>query len=223
METKKLYQQIADQIRELILSGGFLAGMRLPSERDLALQLGVSRPSLREGLIALELEGVVEIKVGSGVYVLAERSTIPSVASFMGESPSELMEARIAIEGTIVLLAAARITDTAVVQIDHVLSDMGDAIAAGRNPVEYDRNFHMLIAAQCGNAVLEHIVANLFDERHSPLSTRIQDRFGSPETWLLALREHRDILAALKRRDILLAQALMRSHLEASRQRWVDP
>jgi GntR family transcriptional repressor for pyruvate dehydrogenase complex len=222
LETRKLYQQIADQIRDLIRSGNFPAGARLPSERELALQLGVSRPSLREGLIALELEGVVEIKVGSGVYVSTERPITDPVVSYMGESPSELMEARIAIEGTIVLLAAARISDQALADIDHVLLDMEHAVGAGKNPVEHDRGFHMLIAAQCGNAVLEHIVARLFDERHSPLSTRLQDRFGSPETWLLALREHQDVLGALKKRDVLLAQALMRYHLEASRKRWVD-
>ena len=67
VEPRRLYQQIADQIRELIDRGGFENGMRLPAERDLALQLGVSRPSLREALIALDVEGRVEVRSGSGV------------------------------------------------------------------------------------------------------------------------------------------------------------
>jgi DNA-binding transcriptional MocR family regulator len=68
--TRRLYRQIADQIRELIRAGEFVAGARLPPERDLAKQLGVSRPSVREALIALEVEGLVEVRIGSGIYVL---------------------------------------------------------------------------------------------------------------------------------------------------------
>src|SRR5439155_15126601 len=69
IEPRRLYRQIADQIRGLIKSGEFPAGSRLPPERDLARQLGVSRPSVREALIALEVEGMVEVRIGSGIYV----------------------------------------------------------------------------------------------------------------------------------------------------------
>ena len=71
IEPRRLYRQIADQIRTLIRSGEFPAGARLPPERDLAKQLGVSRPSVREALIALEVEGLVEVRIGSGIYVQA--------------------------------------------------------------------------------------------------------------------------------------------------------
>ena len=70
IEPRRLYRQIADQIRTLVRSGEFPAGSRLPPERDLARQLGVSRPSVREALIALEVEGLVEVRIGSGIYVL---------------------------------------------------------------------------------------------------------------------------------------------------------
>src|SRR6266576_2213344 len=70
IEPRRLYRQIADQIRSLIRAGEFVAGSRLPPERDLAKQLGVSRPSVREALIALEVEGLVEVRIGSGIYVL---------------------------------------------------------------------------------------------------------------------------------------------------------
>jgi GntR family transcriptional repressor for pyruvate dehydrogenase complex len=73
IEPRRLYRQIADQIRALIQSREFAAGARLPPERDLARQLGVSRPSVREALIALEVEGLVEVNIGSGIYVLAPR------------------------------------------------------------------------------------------------------------------------------------------------------
>ena len=69
VDTRRLYQQIADQIRDLIQQGRFQAGARLPPERELAQQLGVSRPSVREALIALEIAGCVEVRQGAGVYV----------------------------------------------------------------------------------------------------------------------------------------------------------
>ena len=71
IEPRRLYRQIADQLRALIAAGEFALGSRLPPERDLATQLGVSRPSVREALIALEVEGLVEVRMGSGIYVTA--------------------------------------------------------------------------------------------------------------------------------------------------------
>src|ERR1700712_1027422 len=97
VETRRLYQSIADQINMLIRHGSFQAGARLPPERELAQQLGVSRPSLREALIALEIRGQVEIRMGSGVYVCEGSTEEPPLTS-MGESPTELMQARGAIE-----------------------------------------------------------------------------------------------------------------------------
>src|SRR5450830_1305649 len=105
VDNRRLYQQIADQIRSLIQDGNFPVGARLPPERDLAQQLGVSRPSIREALIALEVEGSVEVRMGAGVYVshAPERSSHETAA--MGESPIELMQARSAVEGSVVMLA----------------------------------------------------------------------------------------------------------------------
>ena len=94
---RRLYQQVADQIRALIRGGDLAVGDRLPGERELALQLGVSRPSLREALIALEIEGIVEVRMGSGVYVLpAPQGRRLHGTSAVGESPLVLMGARIA-------------------------------------------------------------------------------------------------------------------------------
>jgi GntR family transcriptional repressor for pyruvate dehydrogenase complex len=74
---RRLYRQIADQLRQLIERGEFPVGARLPPERDLAVQLGVSRPSVREALIALEVEGWVEVRMGSGIYVCSRPSGVP--------------------------------------------------------------------------------------------------------------------------------------------------
>ena len=69
IEPHRLYRQIAGQLRDLMVEGEFSVGSRLPAERELAQQLGVSRPSVREALIALEVEGIIEVRTGSGIYV----------------------------------------------------------------------------------------------------------------------------------------------------------
>jgi GntR family transcriptional repressor for pyruvate dehydrogenase complex len=222
VESRRLYQQIADQIRELIDRGGFEVGARLPPERDLAQQLGVSRPSLREALIALDVEGRVEVRSGSGVYVLAAQPGPAQARTVaMGESPSQLMKARSVIEGAVVMLACARITPPPLARLRELLKDMEAAIERRRPKVEFDRQFHLTLAEVGGNAVLSRLVAELFDERHSPISAKISSRFESTRTWKLALEEHAAILKAVEARDPIAAQAAMRAHLKASAMRWV--
>src|SRR5438067_10298104 len=110
VEPQRLYRQIAEQLRAAIAAGKFVVGSRLPAERDLAKQLGVSRPSVREALIALEVEGWVEVRIGSGVYVLPQGGAGTSGAAAQipaGEwGPLELLRARRVIEGEIAALAA---------------------------------------------------------------------------------------------------------------------
>lgn len=221
-EPRRLYQQIADQIRALIHGGHFTPGARLPAERDLAQQLGVSRPSLREALIALEIEGSVEIRMGSGIYITAEAERRPRQTGSMGESPLELMQARAAIEGTVITLAAARITPEALQSLRQTMDAIRSEIEEGRKPLDQDRLFHLTIAGQSGNSVLARIVGDLFDERHSPISAQIRARFESPDTWGFALAEHEAIYAALEAKDPLQAQATMHAHLEESKRRWME-
>ncbi|NTJ43462.1 FadR family transcriptional regulator [Agrobacterium larrymoorei] len=222
IEPRRLYQQVADQIRELIEGGEFQPGTRLPAERELAQKLGVSRPSLREALIALEIDGSVEIRMGSGVYVLPEQAWQPTRTKSLGESPSELMQARSTLEGATILLAASRIDAAALSALRSNLDEMRGDIEAGRKPLDQDRKFHTIIAEQSGNSVLARLVANLFDERHSPISAQLRVKFEDKDTWVFALQEHEAILAALETKDPLLAQAAMHIHLESSRRRWID-
>jgi GntR family transcriptional repressor for pyruvate dehydrogenase complex len=222
VESRRLYQQIADQIRDLIERGGFEAGTRLPPERDLAQQLGVSRPSLREALIALDVEGRVEVRSGSGVYVSAAQPDPPQRrTASMGESPSQLMEARSVIEGEVVILACARVTEEPLARLREIVKGMAAAIERRRTPVDLDRQFHMTLAEMSNNAVLSRLVAELFDERHSPISAKLSSRFESPRTGKSALKEHEAILKAIEARDPIAAQAAMRAHLKASAMRWV--
>jgi GntR family transcriptional regulator, transcriptional repressor for pyruvate dehydrogenase complex len=145
-EPRRLYHQVADQIRNVIDQGKFEPGTRLPPERELAVQLGVSRPSLREALLALEIEGRVEIRMGSGVYVCAPPSGAGAEPPSMGESPSELMHARSVLEGSIITLAAARATREGLDQVKACLDAMRHEVRRGQSPVEADRRFHVAVA-----------------------------------------------------------------------------
>ena len=98
---------------------------------------------------------------------------------------------------------------------------MRAAIAEIRWPLDVDRAFHLAIAAMTGNSVMVRLVRDLFDERHSPISSQLSARSESTQTWMQALREHEAILRALESRDVLSAQTAMRSHLQASQERWV--
>src|ERR1700749_2830275 len=93
VDTDRLYRKIARMLSDLIAAGEFVPGQRLPGERELARQLGVSRPSVREALIALEVEGKVEVRVGSGVFV-AQQHRLPPKTINQGEGPFELIRAR---------------------------------------------------------------------------------------------------------------------------------
>lgn len=222
IEVRRLYQQIADQIRELIDNGEFAIGTRLPAERDLAQKLGVSRPSLREALIALEIEGSVDIRMGSGVYITGSPNARLTPARSLGDSPTELMQARAAIEGAAIVLSACRITDEALASLRKLEVDMRSEIAAGNKPLDIDRQFHLIIAEQSGNSILSRLVAELFDERHSPISAQLRVKYEDRDTWEFALEEHSAIINALEARDPLQAQAAMHIHLERSRRRWIE-
>ena len=139
----------------------------------------------------------------------------------MGESPSQLMEARSVIEGELVTLACARIAPEPLARLREILGDMEAAIERRRTKLDLDRQFHLTLAEASGNAVLARLVAELFDERHSPISAKISSRFENTRTWKLALAEHEAILKAVEARDPIAAQAAMRAHLKASAMRWV--
>ena len=220
-ESRRQYQLVADRIRAVIEEEGIAVGSRLPAERELALQLGVSRPSLREALIALEIDGRVEIRGGSGVYVSAAPAGAGETAtSALGDSPAELMQARVVLEGAIITLAAARVTKAGLQRVEEALSAMREEHLHGRKPVEADRHFHLSIAEMAGNSVLVGMVGALFDGRHSPIAARMSGQVESTRTWQAALGEHEAIYRALEARNPQAAAAAMCTHLLASHGRW---
>lgn len=223
VEPQRLYRQIAEQLRALITGGEFGPGSRLPAERDLAAQLGVSRPSVREALIALEVEGWVEVRTGSGVYVLERtghangRSTeVP--ASEWG--PLELIRARRVIEGEIAALAAADGSRKQVDAIRAAIDSMHEDADRGVQPLTGDRAFHTAVAHAAGNVVLYETVQTFWDARRGPLFEKLGDHFESVPSWRKAIAEHEEVYAAIKARDGAAARAAMQQHLEKAHSRF---
>ena len=222
VDNRRLYRQIADQIAALIERGEYAAGARLPPERDLAKQLHVSRPSVREALIALEVQGYVEVRVGSGVYVLGQRAAANGTPGSLDEDsgPFELIKARWLIEAECAALAAKHATRTQLRAIEEAVDEMDRAREKGVMPLTADRQFHLRIAEASGNSALALVVKTLWDQRTGPLFLRLEHHFDTPALWSHAIREHRDIVAAIARHDAAAARGAMRRHMNHAARRF---
>lgn len=220
IEPRRLYRQIADHLRVLIEAGEFVPGARLPPERDLAIKLGVSRPSVREALIALEVEGLVEIRMGSGVYVRSGTAPAAPLKRLVAESPLETIVARRLIESELAAEAARLATPAQVQGLVEAVRIMESDSGRGDMPIHGDRLFHLRIAEISGNSVLLRVVGELFDERHNPLSIKLSDYFENPANWASAIAEHRGIIDAIARADADGAREAMREHLARSHDRF---
>lgn len=216
IETRRLYRQIADQIARLIQSGEFQTGARLPPERELAQQLGVSRPSVREALIALEIAGLVDVRTGSGIYVCSGEKALGLGPDEIGEpGPFELVAARRMIEGENCALAAQAASEADFDRIDETIAMMEEEFRATSRGFEADRLFHLRIAEATGNSALAHVVHSLWELRRGPMYRRFESHFDTQERHAQAIEEHGLILSALRKRDPVAARAAMHAHLDA--------
>ena len=210
-DPRKLRQQIANAIAVSIRDGRYATGQRLPSERDLAENYKVSRPTIREAMIILEARGLVEARHGAGVYVTdAPRPEVS--APELEVSAFELIEARRLIEGDACALAAAVMTDEQIEDLTAILHDMAEEHDFGALADLADRRFHVAIAKATRNSVLVAMVENMWDLRYKPSSRDMLERAGRVRARPL-VDDHQDILDALKARDPVAARAAMRDHL----------
>ena len=211
------YHRLAAQIHALIAAGEFKPGERLPSERALAERFDVSRTSVREAIIALELQGAVEVSGGSGIYATHAPSVVPRMPSFMpaaGPGPFELLRARSLIESEIAALAAETHTDADLDRIFAALTDMGDHIDDKAANEAADRRFHLHIAESSGNTVLLQMVTAMWDHARGAIWTKIEQHFHTPELRRASYDDHQRIFTALLNRSPGDAKAAMRAHLE---------
>lgn len=208
--TGKLYRRILDMISADIVAGRHPIGTRLPAERDLAARFGVSRPVVREAIVVLELRGLVQVRKGSGVYVIS--AAIRPALDDLDIGAIEIIEARRLLEAEVAAVAATEIDDARLADLQDLLDDMAqpDPVAAEAA----DRRFHIVIAEATGNKVIVAAVTDLWDMRErSPLARATLAKAGSLGIQN-RLREHGLILKALTERSPGAAREAMREHLD---------
>lgn len=221
IQPRRLYRQIADQLRQLIDDGEYGVGSRLPTERELAEQLGVSRPTVREALIALEVEGRLRIRVGSGIYVIDQPpAALVAAANPPIEGSFEILRARAFVESAVAEEAAHLAKPADVARLDRVLAQ-GKRRQRSRDAyLVFDRGFHTAIAETLDNAVLVRFVGELFDLRINPYFEQLARHTEDQSFRALAHQEHVAIRNAIAASDPAGARAAMHHHLERSHQRF---
>jgi DNA-binding FadR family transcriptional regulator len=217
---QRRYLAVAQQVLMAIARGDFSAGDRLPPDRDIATSAGVSRPTAREALLALELIGAVEVRHGDGAYVRGPQARVGGVqGSPLDAPPRELIETRRALEPAVAALAATRISPDTLTALSR---DLDEAAALVHEPQELPRfitlglRFHAEAAPGCGNGLLADIVAQLVNVELHPLWALVnQQAMSSAEARQGQVTDHRAILGALASGDPARAEEAMRSHLLA--------
>ncbi len=211
-DTRKLYQQVASTIMASITSGQYKPGERLPSERDLATAFKVSRPTIREAMIALEIRGLAETRHGSGIYVTDQLPALEG-AGDLDIGAFELTEARRLFEGEAAALAATTITEECLEELRLIVGEMADENARNEQGWTADRRFHIAIARATRNTAIAQVIESLLDMRHkSPLCVYMLERARRVGVQP-RVSEHRRILVALRKHDPKAARNAMRDHL----------
>jgi GntR family transcriptional regulator, transcriptional repressor for pyruvate dehydrogenase complex len=214
IERTPLYKQILERIQQLVESGDIVPGDQLPSERELAVQLGVSRTSLRQALTALQAVGMIEIRHGAGAYLIATEpeQTVQSLAVALAEQNRRLpeaMEARMALERFIAGLAASRRTAADIKRARRALEDMQREIEDGKLGTEADADFHQALCRAAHNNVMQQLMETLKE----PMARIREESLSQPQRPHRSLAAHWRILEAVEAGDASAAVAAMDAHL----------
>lgn len=208
------FESVQMQVRAYAREAGLEAGDRLPPERKLARELGVSRNSLREALMVLRVEGIVDIQHGNGAYLVRSvDDVVPPIGAELRVSHPELPavgEVRNGLEALAAQLAASRRDDHDMEAMVVSIRQMRDEISAGTAGVEGDRRFHQAILDAARNPVLTELLGSLADGA-AQIATASLSRPGQPPRSLAA---HRLIFEAIVAREPELSRRLMHEHLE---------
>ena len=209
-DSHKLYQKIALAIAAAITDGRYSPGDKLPSERELADEFRVSRPTIRDAMIALEFQGLVEARQGSGVYVTAA-VPVPEEVTEFEVNALEWTEARRLFEGEACALSAAVVTQEQLTVLERLVNEM--TASAGDEEIErLEREFHMSVALATGNAAIAAGAEELWSLRQqSPSCVSMLRRARAAGGDFV--EEHRRIVAALCERDSKAARHAIHHHL----------
>ncbi|WP_282094953.1 FCD domain-containing protein [Epibacterium ulvae] len=222
MSAHRRYQDVANALKALIHETGLDVGERLPPERQLAERLSVSRALVREALLMLEIDALVEVRKGSGTY-LAKPPAKPVMHSQDDIGPFELLQARQLLESAIAAFAADMVTKNDIIRMRDALDLERKDIETGSADHSGDELFHRLIAEATQNSVLVDMVNELWRKRdQSPMWAKLHSRIfdvGYRRNWL---EDHQQILAALRAKDPNAARTAMWQHLDHVRETLMD-
>jgi len=218
----RTYEQVMAQIEERILDGRLKAGDHLPSERDLAIMLGVSRPSLRESLRVLEALGVVDIRRGGGADGGAVLVGTPGpgfvnllkLQLALGHfSATDVLDTRVALETWSCSEAAYRSTDSDHEELAAILDQMDSPSIEAKDFNRLDTAFHVRIAESTGNALTSHLMGSL----RIAINRQMIEAYDGLDDWRktaeIVRHEHREILAAVTKKDAVQAARLVSDHI----------
>lgn len=217
VKKNRLSNEVIDQISHSILRGDYKPGTKLPPEREIAGQLGVSRTVVREALRSLEIMGLVESQIGGGTYVkefTAEHILDPIANYFSSDECllDEIIETRKILEPEMVKLAAIRATDQDIEIIEKSITQMEQEINKGLSGINGDTAFHFALATAAHNSAMMKILSLIADLLHYTMKASLQ---AVPDQ-AVTIEGHRRILDAVKNKDGESASKYMSEHLEIS-------
>ncbi len=224
IKIKRITEEIVSQIRDHIAKGNLKAGDRMPSERDLAQLLGVSRPTVREALQVLEHTGFVEILQGSGTYIkeIGKKALTDPLQILIEGSDKryrEVYEFRSAIETWAVGLAAQRNKASDISRLERIIVKM-KACRAEKKPMDkLDSEFHLAIAQACHNGIYYHVAKTILHLLTQVTRISHKELFESEEDQIGLLKDHTAIFEAIKDRDPESARNFMQHHLDRVRRK----
>jgi len=224
-EPKRPYQELGLVLRQELSDGRYQVGDRLPPERDIAERLDVSRTVVREAIIMLELENLVEVKKGSGVYVLNIPGNSSSREHVISDDagPFEMLQARQLLESNIAEFAAIQVTPGDIAKMRSALDLERQELATGTSECVGDEQFHLYIAEATQNSVLVDMLKQSWARREqSPMWKKLHSHISSQDYREEWLDDHARILAAMQRKDPIAAKNAMWQHLENVKQRLLE-
>jgi GntR family transcriptional repressor for pyruvate dehydrogenase complex len=212
LSRKPLYERLVEHLRAYVVEAGLTAGQRLPSERELAERLAVSRASVRQAIVALEVQGIVEVRHGEGAFLrMTQLDSLPmaDLVDLKRRLP-DIIDTRAAIEVKLAELAAQRRNSADIEACEAALVHMAQEIEAGQLGEAGDQEFHQGVVRAARSNLLERMYGIIVDDiaasRHESLS-----QVGRP---MASLEQHRRILDAIRAGDGAEAAAAMREHLK---------
>lgn len=226
LKKARYYEDVIGQIKDSIESGELTAGDKLPSERELAEALSISRTAVREAISALGFAGILDIRPGVGIFLVEDGSDailskINGILDRRGVYMVELLELRQGVESQAAYLAASRATEQQKFRIREAYRELEKAVASGRVGSEEDFRFHLSVVEASGNQMLGQVIELVSGRFKDGLEESRKESLSIPGQSKKFLLEHEEILHAIEAGEAEEARDSMWRHLENVRIRYL--